>query len=147
VSPPPKTSSSSTLPWWEVLAVVIVIVVALVTGTLVYRDRRSHGSRRSGTGYSRRVAPSEQFGGTIQPWDGAGPSSSAGIPSTVPNGAVGATSMAGAGATTAAEATPDIDELMTRLERMSIQMFNKTPKELSAEPPAGESAEESAKTK
>jgi hypothetical protein len=52
---------------------------------------------------------------------------------------------AGAGAASPAGATAsepeDIDVLIGRLERMSLQMFQKHPKELANEPAAGETIE------
>jgi hypothetical protein len=138
VSPPPRSSSSSPFPWWLVTAIVIVIAV-LVIVALAYRYR---GPRRAGhlvTAHPRRVTSPAEFGGAVQPWDGGAPS--AGMPSPVPNGAVAAAPIASSATAAATELVPDIDELMARLERMSIQMFKKTPKELSQEPPVGESTE------
>jgi hypothetical protein len=48
----------------------------------------------------------------------------------------------GAASVAATETTPDIDELIARLERMSVELFKKTPKQLSEEPAVGESAEQ-----
>jgi predicted transcriptional regulator len=50
-------------------------------------------------------------------------------------------SPASTGAVATTETTPDIDELIARLERLSVEMYKKTPKQLSEEPPVGESTE------
>jgi hypothetical protein len=122
--------------------VIALVAVALLILGLVYEHRRHH---------TPRAPPPRAHGygsvGSPRPWDESSPTVGA-----VPVGAVAPVGVdaidivpaAGVGAAADAssgEANPeDIDALISRLERMSVQMFNKTPKQLSessiAEAPA-----------
>lgn len=124
VSATPAPPSSSPFPWWKVAVAAAVVVLVLVTILLALRRTRS--GARPGTFLGRPA-------GGLQPY--AGPSPSLGtVPAVTGAGAEGVA--AGVGAPS--EPEPDIDELIARLERMSVQMFKKTPKELAAQASEGE---------
>jgi hypothetical protein len=138
---PGNNSGPTSFPWWIVAVIALVAVALLILG-LVYEHRRHH---------TPRAPPPRAHGygsvGSPRPWDESSPTVGA-----VPVGAVAPVGVdaidivpaAGVGAAADAssgEANPeDIDALISRLERMSVQMFNKTPKQLSessiAEAPA-----------
>ncbi|MGA3022669.1 MAG: hypothetical protein ABSE66_07725 [Thermoplasmata archaeon] len=139
VSPPPPPSSSSSFPWW-VVAVIAIVGVALLMVALVFAYRRPRSAGHLMTSHPRHVASPAQLGTAVQPWDGSGPSPPDGMPSSVSTRATVETPV-GAASVAATETTPDIDELIARLERMSVELFKKTPKQLSEEPAVGESAE------
>ena len=125
---PPPPSSGSPFPWWEVGVAAAVVVLVLVSALYIYgRSRRSHPG-----GYRGRPSSG------VQPY--VGPSGTAGVStsSVEPGPSVGG---ATTGAAAALEPEPDIDELIARLERMSVQMFKKTPKELAAQSSTDEIAE------
>jgi hypothetical protein len=129
-SPPPPPSSGTPFPWWIVVLVVIVIAALLVAG-LVYEQRR-HPHHHPGSYFAR---PSRSA--HVPSWTAAAapPLGSPVGPSAGPESTVGAAGVA-------AEGEPeDIDHLMARLERMSVQLFKKTPKELGEQGTAGESNE------
>ena len=137
---PPSNSGAGAFPWWIVAVIALVAVALLVLG-LVYQHRRHHRPR---------AAPPRAHGygsvGAPRPWDES--PAPAGTPSTGAAGPAAEHPMAvppaaglGAAESPSPETNPeDIDALISRLERMSIQMFNKTPKQLSessiAEAPA-----------
>ena len=127
-SPP---AASTPFPWW--LVGVVALVVVAVAATLFYFYRRPHPFGRPA---SRRPRP----GGPIQPYGGIAPPSSE-LAAPVSAAAVPAPSAVGAPSGSPTEPEPDIDEMIARLERMSIQMFKKTPKELGDQSTAGESSE------
>ncbi len=133
--PPPPSSSPSTFPWWIVVAIGLAAALVLAL-LLAYEHRRHHRPRASSPG--RTTAP-------VQPWTGSAASlaSVTDRAATAESAAVavpGPTAPSTAPATAAAGAPgeEDIDVLIARLERMSQQMFKKSPRELSQEEPAAD---------
>ncbi|MGA8543297.1 MAG: IPT/TIG domain-containing protein [Thermoplasmata archaeon] len=119
---PPPPAGAAPFPWWIVAVIALVAVALLVLG-LLYEQRRHRGARRFGSGAHR--------GGTTAPWDETSPSMGPAAISTAPAGPGGGGAGAMAGVAVEPEAEPeDIDLLIKRLERMSVQMFHKTPKQL-----------------
>jgi hypothetical protein len=134
-APPSPSSGPVPFPWWEV-AVVVVLIGVVIAAVLVFdfRRRRSLGGHRG---------PRPHSGGSVAAWQATPPSAlgppiSAGgaLPVPPPPSAPDA-----AGAEHAGE-PEDIDVLISRLEKMSVQMFKKTPKELGHPDPAGETSGE-----
>ena len=127
-SSPASPSSSTPFPWWVVAVVAFAAAALLVVG-LLYEHRRHHRPRA-------RPQPSRSAG-PVQPWEenvGA-PAATLSAPLAVSAtmGAPGAEEAGpgggGAVAPTAGEPA-DIDVLIARLEKMSMEMFKKTPKQL-----------------
>lgn len=129
VAPPPQNVTHNPYFWWAVLAVALV--AALILSIALLLEARKHRRARAGT----------QTG--LQPW-GEGPT---GMP---PPGAAGKVppAPAPANAPPAVQAPAsggepdDIDDLMSRLERVSQLRYKKSPKELSPDesppnPPSG----------
>jgi hypothetical protein len=112
-SPPPPASGGSTFPWW-VVGVIALIVAAFLVAGLIYEQRQHRGARtrhhRGPQTWSQNdvVGLSAGIGATAVP-----PSSGLGAPLPGPE-----------------EEPEDIDALIARLERVSQQMFKKSPKEL-----------------
>jgi hypothetical protein len=138
----PSTGGSGSFPWWEVVAVVVSVIAVLLVIGLVYERRRHRGPRP----VHPRSPP------TPQPWsEGPTPSPTAASAPLSPfvdyasvTGVESAT--APASASTGAEPDPeDIDQLIARLERMSVAMFKKKPKELGDSSSVGEEIEPAAK--
>ncbi|HLM92134.1 MAG TPA: hypothetical protein VK424_08865 [Thermoplasmata archaeon] len=128
---PVTPNSSPPFQWWLVAVAAIVVIALLLLALIAVRRR----------GPSNRPKPK-----TVEPWADSGAPS--GSPGTAP-GTAGAAGPAaatpgalpasvGAAAATAApvpaEPVQDIDVLIERLEQMSLEMFKKTPKQLSEEP-------------
>jgi hypothetical protein len=149
---PPPPSGAPAFPWWIVAVIALVVVFLLVLG-LVYQHRRHHRSTSAPPrGFGPTGSPHAWDEGSMIPGGGGAPSplepdladamGAGAVAGTVPAGAVGASSPTEAN-------SEDIDALIARLERMSVQMFNKTPKQLSessiAEAPASEAGDASDK--
>ena len=128
ISPP----TPAPFPWW--LVFVIAIVVALVLLLFLVEERRRHqGHRRA------RPAPAWQ---DTPASPGSRPAASAAvsprapaapyIPPAIPSASVPGTAAAASPETpdSGAEAPEDIDALISRLERMSQQLYKKKPSEL-----------------
>ncbi len=122
-SPPPPPGPTA-FPWW--IVVVIVLVVAFLLFMVLIGERQRHAAhrhRRSGTGNR---------------WLSSGPSGSGGASGSVTSSPVSVgdlatfDSVAGASTTASPTAEPaeDIDAMISRLERMSQQLFKKKPAEL-----------------
>ncbi len=133
--PPPPSSSPSTFPWWIVVAIGLAAALVLAL-LLAYEHRRHHRPRASSPG--RTTAP-------VQPWTGSAASLApvtdrAAAAESAAVAVPGPTAPPTASATAAAGAPgeEDIDLLIARLERMSQQMFKKSPRELSQEEPAAD---------
>jgi len=132
--PGPGPSASSTFPWW-IVVVVAIVAALLLAALLVYEHRRHHRPRtRSSLPSSppSRSAPIHAWQETPSAPSATAAPSAAAVPSTA--------SPAASPAVTPVEPGPendDIDALIQRLERMSQQMFKKSPKELSQEEPSG----------
>jgi len=133
---PAPPSGAPSIPWWAIVFGAVVVGLVLV-GLIFYE--LGAGRRRG-----RRPPSRSSDDAPVQPWQGApagavapstpmGPSSPPGSPP--PAGGSGTIAVA-SGATAAGAGEPeDIDALIARLDRMSQQMFKKSPKELSNEEP------------
>jgi|HubBroStandDraft_1064217.scaffolds.fasta_scaffold01014_4 hypothetical protein len=117
----PTNPGASAFPWWEVVLVVAVAVAVLLILGLFYEHRKQGTSPSSLKPY-RPVPPSRPTpspGTPVEPF-GTG---------AVVAGGIAEGASAGPSADTGEE-PEDIDLLIARLERMSVQMFKKSPKEL-----------------
>jgi hypothetical protein len=128
-SPPPPPASSTPFPWW-IVAVVALVLMGLLVVALVFEQRRH---RRSRSPVARPSAPRP-----VQPWEeGPAPLAVAGpVAAVVPGAAstppAGGGTPAAAGVAAPAVGEPeDIDAMIAQLEKMSLEMFKKTPKQLS----------------
>jgi len=120
---PSPRSGSSPFPWWEVGVGAAAVVLILIT--VLYVFRRSRGSRHPASHPGRS-------GGGVQPYVGPSPGVGAGATSSASPASLGGPAL-GATADAQLEPEPDIDVLIAQLERMSVHMFKKTPKELAAQ--------------
>ncbi|MGP8071719.1 MAG: hypothetical protein ACLPZM_01120 [Thermoplasmata archaeon] len=127
--PPPPTP----FPWWEVGVAAFIVVALLIIGLITVLRRGAPATRPKGK--------------TLQSWDEAGGGSPS--PGKAPEGAAMAAALPGTAPssevatpvtaeTPAPEPVQDIDVLIERLEQMSLDMFKKTPKQLSQETPEDE---------
>jgi hypothetical protein len=139
-APPPSNSSSSAFPWWIVAVIALAVVALLILGLIF--ERRRHRRPRSSPSRPHGFGPV----GAVEPWAET-PSPTEGGPGPIGSPGLGASAggaivpgITAEGAMAPAPDAEDIDMLIARLERMSVQMFNKTPKQLSessiAEAPA-----------
>ncbi len=127
---PGPSSSASPVPWWAVIAGAVIVGLVLV-GLIVFEIGRGRRSRRRSTG-SPGTAPVQAWQGVPEspgsggPTPGGPPAPAPAVPAPVPTSGGGTTSGG-------AEPPEDIDVLIQRLERMSQQMFKKSPRELSSD--------------
>jgi hypothetical protein len=130
-STPPPTMGPSPFPWWIVVAVALIVGVLLILFILGERQHRAARHRRA----SGRTSGSRSSAGTDYGRGSAGPTAPVEAPATGPvsTGDLATfDSIAGAGASAPAstESPEDIDALISRLERMSEQLYKKKPAEL-----------------
>jgi hypothetical protein len=145
-SPPAPPEATAAFPWW-IVAVVGFIIAILLMGVLIFEQRRHHGGRsRSHRAPSPWTSPPEDVSAlTLGNTAVSGTAGSLGLtsgfdPSGSHSSPAGAAAVSAGSAGERPSAEPeDIDVLIGRLERMSMQMFNKHPKQLANEPAAGES--------
>jgi hypothetical protein len=131
VAPPGSSGGGSTFPWWELVVIIALVIAVLLVIGLLY-ERRYH-----------RYGPTASHGhrsAAVESWNQS--------PAPIPAPPVGATADIASAADIGAFVPPvaegepeDIDVLIGRLERMSIQMFKKTPKELGDHRAVGEMVE------
>ncbi|MGA8303723.1 MAG: hypothetical protein WA691_04195 [Thermoplasmata archaeon] len=133
-APPTPASAAAPFPWWEV-AVVVVLLGVVLAAVLVFGLRR----RRRPRG---RPGPRSHSGSSVAAWQSTPPPPSG---SSSPPAAAGTLPVPPPPGVSGAEHVgepEDIDVLISRLEKMSVQMFKKTPKELGHPDPAGETSGE-----
>lgn len=135
-APPPGPASASPFPWWEVVVAIAIVIAALLVAGLVYEQRR-HGGRPRPPRPARAKTPG--------PWEeeaATGSRVAVVAPAGIPGTELDSDAVPPAVPTSSATATPepeDIDALIARLERMSVEMFKKTPKQLGEQASVSES--------
>jgi hypothetical protein len=133
-TPAPPPGGGGPFPWWEVVVVVALVIGVLLVLGLVYEYRRHGSGSRSPPrpyaapgGQARTEGPRSPFDARAEP---------------VSSPAAGGIAAGGTYALGTPDGEPeDIDALIARLERMSVQMFKKTPKQLADTRSVGEIAE------
>ncbi len=136
VTPSPTTPSNpAPFSWWLIAVAAAVVVVLLLIALIATRRRGPSGRPKTKPVQSWDEAP----GTTAVP--GAGSAAAAPVAPASPNPSAPALPAVATGAVVAAgapaplpEPGQDIDALIEKLEQMSLEMFKKTPKQLSEEP-------------
>jgi hypothetical protein len=125
--PSNNSPPASAFPWWEVAVFAALAVAILLVALVLVRRRRAAGPAPARPSSPPAPWSEDAVAATGRPYS---PSAADTTPGAAP--------AAAAATPTAAEPVADIDVLIDRLEQMSLEMFKKTPKQLSEETPDDE---------